>query len=99
MNVSPLLADAVTTTPNWALRKLKPKELLHWNVHGISHADDEILTRDAARMASMSVKEFNRLYVDMIERCRREAMRFERTIFDCLIRISYERQAGALKSR
>ena len=99
MGVSPLLADAIENTPSWGLRRLKPQEILHWNVHGINHVEDEILTRDAARLAGMRPRDFNGFYVDMLDRCKGEAMRFERLIFDCLIRISYEKQAGVSPKR
>lgn len=97
MGISALLADAIENTPSWGLRKLKPQEILHWNIHGINHADDEILSRETARLASIRLRDFNAFYVDMLDRCKGEAMRFERLIFDCLIRISYERQAGVSK--
>lgn len=93
MGISPLLADAIDNTPSWGLRRLQRQEVLHWGLHGINHVDEEILARETARLAGIPQSEFNDFYVDMLDRCKREAARFERLVYDCLVRISHERKA------
>jgi hypothetical protein len=92
MGISAQLADAIHMTPNWALRLLKGRELLHWGVHGINPVEDEILSRRAAKELGIPLASFHRLYIDSIDQCKNEAMQFQRTILDCVVRVGKKRQ-------
>jgi len=91
MGLSPLLTDAILTTPNWAYRDLDDKDKRRWDVHGMERVFEELWFRSAADRVNMLLDEFFEFYRDNLYKCNLQAMRQEQTVLDCVEQHSLKR--------
>lgn len=85
MGASRLLNEAINFTPNWALRRLDPKEIKHWGIFGSDHVYDELMFRRSAKQAGVSMDQFKSAYVKYFDICRREEYSFKSFVVDCTV--------------
>ena len=84
MGLSPLLSDAIITTPNWASRTLDELDKKRWGVHGTERMYDELWFRNTATNTGRSLDDVNDLFSKHISECSAKAKRFEITVWDCI---------------
>jgi hypothetical protein len=85
MGVSRLLNEAINFTPNWALRRLDPKEIKHWGIFGSDHVHDELMFRRAAKQAGVSMDKLKSAYVKHFDICRKDEYSFKSFVVDCTV--------------
>ena len=84
MGLSPLVADAMNTTPSWAFRTLEPLEMRRWGLEGMMHSKEVALSLFAGTKLKMSASAFNTFMANNWTTCRTSALRFQKSPLECL---------------
>jgi hypothetical protein len=84
MGLSPLLTDAVMTTPSWSIRILDDKEKRRWGVHATDRLYEEMWFRTTASQTRYPIEVIRMFFYRHYAKCEAQQKRFEATLWDCV---------------
>ena len=84
MGLSPLLIDAVMTTPSWTIRILDDKEKRRWGVHATDRLYEEMWFRTTASQTKYPIEVIRMFFYRHYAKCEAQQKRFEATLWDCV---------------